>query len=196
MSEVADRAHETEKTASIWTFIALDCASFGLFFLVFMTERIGQAALFDRSSRMLDDRIGLINTGILITSSWLVARATHLFRRGDAAATLRNLVAALVVGSGFALLKAYEYAVKIEAGINPLTNEFFTFYFALTGVHLLHYLVGLLILGVLIAGARAAAQGRPAASYPVWLESGALYWHLVDLLWVFLFAMLYLLGAR
>lgn len=181
----------------IWIFIALDCTSFGLFFFVFMVQRIGQAEAFDRSSHLLDPHLGLLNTAILITSSWLVALANRAGRDGDMARTRRMLLGAITVASGFGVVKIAEYVEKFRAGITVVTDEFFTFYFALTGVHLLHYLIGMVVLGVLAAGARtAAADGEAHARYRGWLDSGALFWHMVDLLWVFLFSMLYLLGAR
>lgn len=190
MAEAVAGRDASGAPAGIWIFIALDCTSFGLFFLVFMAERMAQPALFDRSAALLDPALGLLNTMILITSSWLVALANQAGRRGDRVATRRRLAAALVVASGFGLVKGYEYAEKLRAGITVATDGFFTFYFALTGVHLLHYLIGLVVLGVMLAQARDPAGGRMA-----WLDGGSLYWHMVDLLWVFLFALLYLLGA-
>jgi nitric oxide reductase NorE protein len=185
----------SEKTPGIWIFIALDCTSFGLFFLVFMSERLNQAAEFDRAARSLDVRLGLVNTVILITASWLVALATQAGRIGDIPRVRRLLAAALVVGSGFGAIKIFEYVEKLRAGITVVTSEFYTFYFALTGVHLLHYAIGLGVLVIVLHQASARADQQGAEPVP-WLEAGALYWHMVDLLWVFLFTMLYLLGAR
>ena len=149
-----------------------------------------------RPPRHLDPRLGLLNTCILLTSSWLVALATHAGRNGAMAAARLRLWSALGVGGMFAVIKAVEYYVKIRAGITVSTNEFYTFYYALTGVHLFHYLVGLIVLGVLARGAWQVRTADDEKRYLVWLEGGALYWHLVDLLWVFLYAILYLLGGR
>jgi nitric oxide reductase NorE protein len=176
----------------IWTFIALDCTSFGLFFMVFMVERLGQPALFDRSARLLDFRLGLLNTLILITSSWLVALANRAGRLGDMRAARRWLTAAVIIASGFGIVKGFEYADKIRAGHTVTSDTFFSYYFALTGVHLLHYLIGMIMLGFLALRVGFGEGARDLA----WLDGGALYWHMVDLLWVFLFAMLYLVGAR
>lgn len=176
----------------IWTFIALDCTSFALFFLVFMVERLGNPALFDRSARLLDFRLGLLNTLILITSSWLVALGNRAGRLGDMRAARRWLGAAVLLASGFGVVKGIEYADKIAAGHTVTSDAFFSYYFALTGVHLLHYLIGMVVLGFLALRLGSGDATRDLA----WLDGGALYWHMVDLLWVFIFAMLYLVGAR
>lgn len=191
-----DGAHTLQKIAppSIWTFIAADCAGFAIFFIVFMSERYKQSALFDASARLLNIPLGVANTLILVSSSWLVALAITAADAGRLQKAKWLLSAGLVVGSGFAILKVTEYHAKLADGITPATNGFFTFYFILTGIHFLHYLIGLAVLITMIAalhGPKATAAGGVA-----WLESGALYWHLVDLLWLFLFPMLYLLPSH
>lgn len=185
------RHAQSRTPPSIWTFLAADCAGFAIFFIVFMSERGKDPALFDASARLLDIRLGLANTLILISSSWLVALATASFDRGHFQRAQRRLIVGLIVACGFAILKIAEYHIKIGAGITPTTNGFFTFYFILTGVHFLHYLIGLVVLVAMILGLR-----RQEAKAVAWFESGALYWHLVDLLWLFLFPMLYLLPAH
>ncbi|MGE0486450.1 MAG: cytochrome c oxidase subunit 3 [Gammaproteobacteria bacterium] len=181
------------RVPSIWMFLAADSITFSIFFLVFMIERVKQPALFAASARSLDASTGLVNTMILITGSWLVALALDRSRQGDGAATRRLLLAAAGVSSGFAVVKGFEYAAKVGAGITPVTNDFYAFYYALTGFHLVHYLLGMAAL-VYLASTVRAQLGDPR--YGVWLESGALFWHLVDLLWIFIFAMLYLLGGE
>lgn len=179
------------ETPGIWTFLAADCAGFAVFFLVFMAERAKAPDLFDRSARALDIGLGVANTLILVTSGWLVALAMALVSRGRVGAARACLAAGLAIGSAFAVLKVLEYHAKFSQGITPLTNGFFTFYFILTGVHFLHYAIGLVVLVAMLAALRGGP--RPA---PGWLESGALYWHLVDVLWLFLFPMLYLLPGH
>lgn len=177
----------------IWTFIVADCMGFAIFFLLFMTERMKDVTLFDESARFLNIGIGAVNTVILLTSSALVALAINALEQNNRQKAYRLLLTGLVVGSLFAVLKISEYYVKISAGITPTTNDFYTFYFILTGVHLLHYLIGLVVLIAMLMTLRAKNANNDTAS---WLESGALYWHLVDLLWLFLFPMLYLLPAQ
>jgi nitric oxide reductase NorE protein len=191
--EIDAGADDAPAVPSIWTFVTADCIGFGIFFFVFMTERLSQATLFNVSARQLDVRIGLSNTLILITSSWLVALAAQATKRGETARVRLLLPSAILVASGFAILKGFEYGTKIAHGITPLTNPFFMFYFVLTGVHFLHYLVGMVVLVVLAVKARSGPIGQ---TFATWMESGGIYWHLVDLLWVFLFPMLYLLGAQ
>ena len=188
--------HPVEKIAppGIWTFIAADCAGFAIFFIVFMSERLKQPALFDASARLLDIPLGLANTLILISSSWLVALAITAADAGRFQSAKRLLVGGLAVGGGFAILKIAEYHAKLAAGITPTSNGFFTLYFILTGIHFLHYVIGLVVLVAMIA-----ALHRPKAESGggvPWLEAGALYWHMVDLLWLFLFPMLYLLPSH
>jgi nitric oxide reductase NorE protein len=185
-----------QKPPGIWMFIAFDCGSFALFFMVFMVQRAAQLSLYDASARLLDFRLGLANTLLLITSSWLVALGNAAGRQGDLARTRQLLWAGFSVASGFAVIKGFEYAAKLSAGITAATNEFFTFYFALTGVHLLHYLIGLTTLGYLALRAGRITTPLDRVAYVRWLDGGALFWHMVDLLWVYLFAMLYLIGAR
>ena len=186
-----------ERAPAIWIFIALDCSSFGLFFLVFMAERLSQAALFDQSSQRLNAGLGFFNACILITSSWLVAWANVAGRKGDLRQARRLLLLAMGVAAGFGVVKTYEYCEKFAAGITVATNEFFTFYFALTGIHFVHYVVGMIVLGVLAKGPQTfGPQDQAHAHYRKWLESGSLFWHMVDLLWIFIFSLLYLIGAR
>ncbi|WP_454883149.1 cytochrome c oxidase subunit 3 [Sphingomonas oryzagri] len=181
------------KPLGIWTFVVADCASFAVLFLVFMTERSQQRTLFSASAAQLDVPLGLTNTLILLTSGWLVARATASAEAGDRDAVVRHLALALPSGAAFGLVKIVEYWRKISAGTTPLSNDFFSYYFVLTGLHFLHYLAGIGVLILLLSKAR--RQGSVIdQNFRHFLESGAIYWHLVDLLWIFLFPMLYLQG--
>lgn len=192
MGEDARAPHGQKTVPGILTFIAADTANFVLFFGYFMVERLQQPALFARSAAQLDIRLGLLNTIILITSGWLVALAVEAARAGETARVRRLLTGAIGIGSCFALVKGWEYATKIAQGLTPQTDAFFTFYYVFTGVHLLHYVIGLALLIATVVRARAP---RPDPGFLGWIESCALFWHMVDLLWVFLFAMLYLQGV-
>ena len=196
-SDPAAAGVRRERAPAIWIFLTLDISSFGLFFVVFMVERMGNAALFDQSAQRLNAELGFLNACILITSSWLVAWANMVGRQGDFAGARRLLVRAIAVAACFGVVKTWEYWDKFSAGLSVSTNEFFTFYFALTGIHFVHYVVGMILLGVLARGP--SPYGPPAemdANYRKWLDGGSLYWHMVDLLWIFIFSLLYLLGAR
>ncbi len=177
----------------ILTFIIADVTIFGVLFVAFMVERLHQVPLFDQSSASLDVQLGLLNTLILMTSGLFVVLAVDAARHGNAALTRRWLLTSFVVGAGFGINKLIEYGDKFAHGINMLTNDFFMFYFALTGVHFVHFLGGMIVLAMLWFRARVEAVDGPLFG---WIESGALYWHMVDLLWIVIFPMLYLLGSR
>lgn len=177
---------------SILTFITADMMAFGLLFVLFMIERAKSPALFDRSARSLDADLGALNTIILLTSSWLVMLGVDAARAGDRSRLRRFLSLAMLVGSGFAVTKMIEYTTKITHGTTMLTNDFFSFYFILTGIHFLHFAVGMGVLAMLWV----KAGSEPLEGlFLGWITSGGIYWHMVDLLWIMLFPMLYLLGA-
>jgi nitric oxide reductase NorE protein len=179
---------------TIWYFIAADCASFGIFFAVFMVDRVQRADLFNQSARQLDVGLGLLNTLVLITSGWTMALAVQAVRRGESRKARTLLLTSALVGSGFLVVKAIEWGTEIAGGVTPVTNDFFTYYFVLTGVHFFHYLIGMVVLIVLAAMARGPRVRGDA--FVRWVESGGIYWHMVDLLWIFLFPMIYLIGVR
>jgi len=174
----------------VWVFIAADMAFFALLFVSFMLGRRDAAALFEASRQTLDINIGGINTLILLTSSWCVVLAVDAVRREALEQVPRFIAGAFLLGIAFMMSKALEYGGKIKAGISMLTNDFYMYYFALTGIHLLHVLAGNILLVVLWKQARAR---RFSADRCVVLECGATYWHMVDLLWIVLFPLLYLL---
>lgn len=176
----------------VWFFVAADITMFAVFFALFMVERYKAAALFESSRRALDPALGVLNTLILLTSSWLVALAVHHARAGRRAEVTRHLALGMLVGAGFAVTKVYEYWHKIADGITLLTNDFFMFYFALTGLHFLHFVVGMVVLAVCLSKSRQDAMDE---RFVIWIESSGCYWHMVDLLWIVLFPMLYLLHA-
>lgn len=178
---------------SILSFIAFDIASFVAFFGCFMIDRLYQPELFSQSAAMLDVNIGLANTLILLTSGWLVALAAGDARAGNFAQATNRLVLATIIGASFAVLKVFEYGIKIGQGLTAYTNDFFNYYYVLTGIHLFHLLIGLVLLWIVIQKTKRQTSSDP--EYMNWLNSTAVYWHMVDLLWIFLFPMLYLQGV-
>lgn len=180
-------------TDGLWTFVFMDMVIFLLMFFSFMSERRSHVDLYTASQLQLDELFGFANTLILLTSSWMVVEAVNASRRGSAARVERHLAVALLLGSAFAVSKALEYMLKFRAGINPATNSFFSFYFFITIVHFLHVVAGMICIAYCRrhAGARA---GTPR--YQAGLENVGLFWHLVDVLWIFIFPMLYLVGRR
>lgn len=177
--------------AGIHFFILADLLVFAALFAGFMVERAAEVTLFNESAAALDPRVGIANTLILVTSGVCVVFAVNAARAGQAAVVRGWIVAAFVVGLGFGVSKVMEYGGKISDGITMHSNDFYMFYYALTGAHFLHFLGGMIALMFIwhMAGHR-AVDGPFFGT----IESVGLYWHMVDLLWLFIFPILYLLG--
>jgi len=173
----------------IWLFVIGDMVMFTALFAIMLHYRSKNLEVFGAAHRLLDQRLGLVNTALMLSSSWCVATAVRSARTGRFAATRALLIAAALCGILFACIKYIEWAEKIKVGLNPTTNDFFMFYFALTGIHLVHVVIGTVVL-IFLSKTRWAqgARGNTMRN----LESGATFWHLVDLLWIVLFALLYL----
>ncbi|MGU7774769.1 cytochrome c oxidase subunit 3 [Burkholderia sp. MR1-5-21] len=188
------RSARAASVPGVLFFIIADLVIFGVLFVAFMIERSGQLKLFDFSSQRLNIELGLLNTLILMTSGMFVVFAVDAARRARKDHVRRWLLLSMLIGAGFGVVKLTEYADKFAHGISMLTNDFFMFYFVLTGAHFIHFIAGMTILGTLWfrAGPEPVHEGALFA----WIESGALYWHMVDLLWIVIFPMLYLMGAR
>lgn len=176
-------------TNGIWTFVFIDMLVFLLFFLVYLTERHRLPEIFLASQHRLSPWVALLSTLALLTSSWCLAEAVHAARRNAAALVSRWLAASLILGAVFIVNKFVEYGGKFAAGITPITDGFFTFYFLITGVHFLHVCGGMIFIGH--CRVRAHAESGDAA-YVKKIENVGLFWHFVDILWLFIFPMLYL----
>ena len=178
--------------AGVWVFIFGDLMVFSVFFGVFLYERGHDREVFEASRETLSPTIGAINTILLLTASLFVALGVQAARRQASTLARRMLVLAMLCGTGFVANKALEYGSKIQAGHTPGQNDFYMYFFAFTGIHLLHLLLGLLVLGIMwrIAGSRVTSAAGIRN-----LEAGACYWHLVDLLWIVLFSLLYLVRS-
>jgi nitric oxide reductase NorE protein len=163
---------------------------FSLFFLLFAFYRSEQPEVFAGAHRMLDRSIGLANTLVLLTSSLFVAMGVRRVREGLPGETV-FFRAGLACGAIFAALKAVEYTAKFSRGITPLTNDFFMYYFAFTGIHLVHVIIGSGGLAYLSF----VAPREPSPARTMLAECAGLFWHLVDLLWIMLFALFYLAGG-
>lgn len=175
--------------SGIWVLVLGELFVFSIFFVTIAAQQVARPELFRQAQATLDRSLGLANTLLLLTSSLFVALALGRLRSGELGAP-RRLYWAMACGGGFVVIKGFEYCEKIRAGVNIASNEFFTLYFAFTGIHLVHVLLGLLALGLMTAAAR-----RPAViARSQLLECGAIFWHLVDLLWIVLFALFYLVG--
>lgn len=175
----------------LWTFVFIDMMVFLLIFLTFMGERLGHLAIYAQAQALLDERFGLVNTLVLLTSSWRVVEAVQAARLGQAKQVARRLGEALLLGGVFSVSKGIEYWHKFEAGLTPASNSFFSFYFFITFAHLLHVLAGMVCL---LHFRRRVQAGIGTPGYLMGLENVGLFWHYVDVLWIFIFPMLYLLG--
>ena len=165
----------------MWVLILSELAVFGLLLGAFAVARAVNPAVFASGQAVLDAGLAGLNTVVLVTSGWAAARGAEAARGGAAPACRRWLVLAIGLGGGFIAIKLGEYANEIAAGAGLETSTFFTLYFLLTGFHLLHVALGMVILTVVLPGASAAA-----------VETGASFWHMVDLVWVLMFPIIYL----
>lgn len=173
---------------ALWIFILAELAVFALFFIAYAYTRMGHVELFNTYQATLDRNAALLNTLALITASYFVVRAVAAMREGDGQRCARWLWAAVAMGGLFLLIKGGEYAHHVAAGINLSTNTFYMFYLSLTFFHFMHVILGVLVLMVLAVRVK---QGRYSAADHVDIESGGSYWHMVDLLWLVLFPLVY-----
>lgn len=175
----------------IWMFIFGDMMVFALFFNVFIFERSKQIDLFVESQTKLNLNYGVINTLLMISSSWFVALAVRAARRNLGKHSPTFIALAFANGLGFVLIKFLEYGEKIQHGITLTTNDFFMYYYMFTGIHFLHVLIGLGVLAFTFNYTRKIKGGYEQKNLAV-VEVGATFWHVVDVLWIVLFPLLYL----
>ena len=175
---------------AVWLIILAEMLAFCILFLSYAFARAKDVALFNASQSTLDLHSGAINTLLLITGSWCVVRAVQAVRADASPAGARWLMAALLCGAGFVTLKVLEFSAKADAGIDLSTNTFFMFYLLLTGFHFLHVIAAMMFLALLLFRTLRGAYG----SQDVYaLESGGAFWHMVDLLWIVLFPLVYVM---
>ena len=175
---------------AIWFFILAEMLAFAVFFASYAFARAGHVELFNLSQETLDRNAGALNTVLLITGSWFVVLAVQAAHRDEQRAVSRNIALGFLCGAGFLIVKVFEYAAKFGAGISMLTNTFYMFYISLTFFHFMHVILGMVILSVLWVQSRKGAYTSKGANG---LESGAAYWHMVDLLWIILFPLVYVM---
>ena len=184
----------------MWIFIFTEILLFGGLFLVYAVMRHAYSDDFHRSAHELNAFIGAINTAVLLLSSMTVAMSITAVQKGETKKAMVLLVITLVCALVFLINKYFEWGHKIHLHLYPgsdlmLTLRhgsvlFFSLYFFMTGLHMLHLIVGAIILTIAL---KRIMSGRINAGNHVFLENGGLYWHLVDLVWIFLFPLLYLI---
>ena len=213
MSHVAQHFDDAEQqldaaTIGMWLFLATEVLFFGGMFLAYTVYRSQYPAAFVEGSGHLSVPIGTFNTAILLCSSFSMALAIYAAQNNRKWLSVALLATTMLLGAAFLGVKAYEYADKFDHGLVPgryfqleLPHDesvspqhvelYFGLYFAMTGMHALHMVIGLGVLAVL---AIMTARGRFSREYYTPLEMTGLYWHFVDIVWVFLFPLLYLIG--
>ena len=175
---------------AVWLIILAELLAFAIFFVSYAFARLQDVPLFNASQSTLDLTYGGLNTALLITASWCVVRAIQSVKRGAVTRGAAWLLAALICGGGFVAIKLMEYAAKWAAGVDLSTNTFYMFYFLLTGFHFFHVLAAMVFLAILTVQ---TLRGRYGPGDVHALETGAAFWHMVDLLWIVLFPLIYVM---
>lgn len=193
MRAIAAPAHQKRipGEGGTWVFLFGDMLVFGAFFVTFLVERSKAPDVFDAARSTLHIGIGVISTLVLLTSSLCIVLTLNAVRAAQRPLATRAAAAAMAFGLLFIALKVYEYISLGAAGHGPGANDFYLYYFILTGLHLFHVCLGLGALSFVLTQTR-----RPELSdtRTALVEGAACFWHLVDLLWIFLFALLYLVS--
>jgi nitric oxide reductase NorE protein len=173
--------HRVPGEPGLWVFILGDMTMFAVFFTVFAWKAHEDRPGFASAAQQLHVPIGVTNTLVLLLGSYLVAAALHAGRADNLGSQRRLLLGAMACAGLFAVLKAIEWSAELGAGHTPTSSSFFTFYYVLCGVHLLHVAIGTLLLAI----------WRRTSSKGLLAECAATYWHMVDLLWIVIFTLLY-----
>jgi len=175
---------------AIWLFIYAELLVFGVFFISYAVVRSHNVALFNESQLLLDARLGLLNTLVLISSSYFVVRAVHAIQHNNQSKCVVWLNWAIASGLIFVVVKIVEFYSKAAEGINLSTNVFYMYYLSMTFFHFMHVILGLVILFAVMLKAR---RGGYSTEDHIGVETGASYWHMVDLVWIVLFPLVYLM---
>jgi cytochrome c oxidase subunit 3 len=192
-------------TLAMWVFLVTEILFFGGFFLTYTVYRWQDPVGFAHASQHMDIVLGTVNTAVLIISSLTMAMAVHSAATGRRKALLGYLSLTILLGFAFLGIKAVEYTDHIEHHLfpgpsfhfpgpdKPAAQMFFSLYFGMTGLHALHMIIGIGIVGTLLV---MAWRGRFTPEYHSPIEVTGLYWHFVDIVWIFLFPLLYLIGRH
>lgn len=201
----ADRQQEAA-SLGMWVFLVTEIMFFGGLFTGYAVYRATYPQAFADASRHLNLPLGAVNTGVLIASSLTMALTVRSAQTDRTRSVLKGLLVTMALGTVFLGIKFVEYAHKFHENLVPgrgtfefsrshagAAEIFFSFYFAMTGIHALHMIIGIGVLAVL---AVMTARGRFSRAYYTPVEMAGLYWHFVDVVWIFLFPLLYLIGRH
>ncbi len=178
-------------TLGIWTFLATEVLLFGGLFTAYVVFRVKFPQMFFEDHLKLDRTLGAVNTLVLIGSSLTVALGIAAIRKGRVRLLRVFLSLTILLAAVFLGIKYLEYSEKFSHGLFPNTDIFFSLYFMLTGLHGIHVVAGMVVLGTVLY---MAGKGKFSESYHTPVEISGLYWHFVDLVWIYLFPLLYLIG--
>jgi len=191
----------------MWLFLITEILLFAGMFVAYAVYRQWHPEAFLEASVTLDQFLGTVNTIVLLTSSLTVALSIHYIQKDEQSKSFWSLMATLALAGVFLVIKYFEYTAKFEHGIYPgalfephgakyehLANipyvaQFFSIYFVMTGIHGFHVVVGM---GIIAWIASRVYRGHFGSDYFTHVELTGLYWHLVDIIWIFLYPMLYL----
>jgi len=213
MSHDAALAHQFDSleqqieasTLGMWVFLVTEVLFFGGLFVTYAVYRARYPAAFAEASRELDVLLGGVNTAVLITSSLTMALAVRAAQLGRRRALVTMLTLTMLLGATFLGIKGVEYyhkfvehhvpgpAFRFQGEHAREAQIFFSLYFLMTGLHALHMVIGIGILLVMLVW---SCRGIVTAEYYSPIEISGLYWHFVDIVWIFLFPLLYLIGRH
>jgi len=173
----------------VWVFLTAELVTFSMFFVAYAWTYVANPTVFAESQNHLHRLSATVNTGVLLTGSWMAARAVWANHRGRRADLW--LWGAAASGVLFVVLKTIEYAEVLSDGFSMSTNSFWFYYLFVTFMHYLHVAGGVGIMAVVAVKAR---RGDYGPTRPLGVEAAAIYWHLIDVIWLFLFPLVYLVG--
>lgn len=184
----------------MWLFLFTEMLLFGGLFLLYSVYRAKNPEAFHEGASHLNVVIGSLNTIVLLTSSLTAACSITAIRRRNTAGGVILLMGTILLALVFLIDKYFEWGEEFRQGIYPGSSHmaelpqgeriFFSLYYTMTGLHGLHVVVGMMVFGFVMDR---VLRGRVNARKYIWLDNGALYWHLVDVIWIFLFPLLYLI---
>lgn len=193
-------------TLGMWIFMATEIMFFGGLFLTYTVNRAAYPGIFAEASHHLDVMLGTVNTAVLICSSMTMAMAVYSSQKGRRKALSIYLVLTIILGLGFLGIKAVEWIQKFQHHLVPgfhfqyspaaaagPAQLYFSLYFAMTGMHALHMVIGIGILTFLLVE---SVRGRYTPEYNTPVELSGIYWHFVDIIWIYLYPLLYLIDIH
>jgi cytochrome c oxidase subunit 3 len=190
VAESPEQGLETAKLG-IWAFLATEVLLFGGLFTTYIVYRLKYPELFYSEHLKLSRPLGMVNTLVLITSSLTMALGIAAIKRGKQVAARIYIALTILMACGFLGVKYVEWSEDFAHGLYPGTNLFFSLYFMMTGLHGIHVIAGIVALSCILV---MAFRGKFSEDYSTPVEISGLYWHFVDLVWIYLFPLLYLVG--